>query len=153
MAKNVVAMLLKPGMDAELISIEPTSKKIGELVGGMVDYTWPIDDTFCIAVNDVGKLEGLPLNRALRNSEGKIIDIYAGTMVILADHGEEEFDDLTPCEVANLMSRFGRAEYGWKAEDLIGSEKDSGEEGTEIIVGAISGPEDLMYLLKELFEG
>ena len=118
--KNVVAMLLRPGKEAMLINIEPSFRQIEELVGGLADLTWPINERFCIAVNDTGKLDGLPLNRALRNAEGKIVDIYAGNVVILGSHGGEGFDDLMPDEVEELMERFGKQEYGWEVEGLPG---------------------------------
>ena len=49
-----------------------------------------------------GKLDGLPLNRALRDSDGDIYDIIAGTFFI-AGLGESDFTDL-PHELAERFA-------------------------------------------------
>ena len=154
MEKKVTAMLLRPGKEAELISIEPSFGKIEELVGGIADFTWPINDRLCVVVNDTGKLDGLPLNRALRNSEGKIVDIYAGDIVILGCHKREGFDDLTPDETKELMERFGRPEFGWKVEDFIDCSRMIPEAGDmQVVAGKVGSFEELMSVLKEVFQG
>ena len=45
--------------------------------------------------NEEGKLEGLPLNRALRTEDGEIYDIIAGNFFICG-LGEENFCSLSP---------------------------------------------------------
>ena len=110
MEKEVTAMLLRPGKEAELIRIRPSFRKIEELVGGTADFTWPFNGRLCVVVNDPGKLDGLPLNRALRDRGGRIVDIYAGDIVILACGKKDGFDDLSPDEVRELTERFGRPE-------------------------------------------
>ena len=156
MEKNVVAMLLQPGKEAEIISIEPSYRKIEELVGGLADLTWPINEKFCIAVNDTGKLDGLPLNRALRNIEGKIIDIYAGNVVILGSHGGEGFDDLKPDEIEELMERFGKPEYGWEVDDLPGGGDGPGAQKDGCAQAAAGRAESFggyVDLMKKVFRG
>lgn len=75
----VRAMILEPGCDAEVRFICP--KKIDELVDGRPEFTVP-HKGICIAVNEEGKIKGLPLNRSLVDDDGEILDIFAGTMVI-----------------------------------------------------------------------
>ena len=42
----------------------------------------PAGDTVCVVCNEEGKLEGLPLNRALRDEDGDIYDVVAGTFMV-----------------------------------------------------------------------
>ena len=52
-------------------------------------------------VNEEGKLNGLPLNRALRDEDNDIYDIVAGTFLVVG-LGESEFASLTPA----LMEKY-----------------------------------------------
>ena len=52
--------------------------------------------------NEDGKLDGLPLNRALRDSDGDIYDIVAGNFFIVG-LGESDFTDL-PHELAERFA-------------------------------------------------
>ena len=52
--------------------------------------------------NEDGKLDGLPLNRALRDSDGDIYDIVAGNFFIVG-LGESDFTDL-PRELAERFA-------------------------------------------------
>ena len=45
--------------------------------------------------NDEGKLTGLPLNRALRDEDGRMYDAVAGTFLVVG-LGEEDFASLSP---------------------------------------------------------
>ncbi len=45
--------------------------------------------------NDDGKLMGLPLNRALRDEDGQMYDVVAGTFLVVG-LGEEDFVSLSP---------------------------------------------------------
>lgn len=48
-----------------------------------------------IVCNEEAKLEGLPLNRALRDEDGDIYDIVAGTFMVVG-LTEDSFGSLTP---------------------------------------------------------
>ena len=151
MGKKVTAMLLRPGKEAELIRIRPSFEKIEELVGGTADFTWPFNDRICVVVNDTGKLDGLPLNRALRDRGGRIVDIYAGDIVILGCGKRGGFVDLEEDEIGKLFKRFGKPEFGWKTEEF--REKDAGKSGVAgVVVGKVDSFEDLMKLLKDVYE-
>ena len=103
----VRAMILEPGRQAEVRFICP--KKIDELVDGHPEYTVPRKG-ICIAVNEEGKIKGLPLNRSLVDDEGSIQDIFAGTMVIFGCNDKEEICSLTDEQVVSLLDEFGEPE-------------------------------------------
>lgn len=103
----VRAMILEPGRQAEVRFICP--KKIDELVDGHPEYTVPRKG-ICIAVNEEGKIKGLPLNRSLVDDDGSIQDIFAGTMVIFGCNDKEEICSLTDEQVVSLLDEFGEPE-------------------------------------------
>ena len=65
-----------------------------------------------------GKLDGLPLNRALRDADGDIYDIVAGNFFIVG-LGESDFTDL-PHELAEQFAeRFRQPELFMRVDDKI----------------------------------
>ena len=65
-----------------------------------------------------GKLDGLPLNRALRDADGDIYDIVAGNFFIVG-LGESDFTDL-PHELAEQFAeRFWQPELFMRVDDKI----------------------------------
>lgn len=103
----VRAMILEPGKHAEVRFICP--KEIASILGGEPEITEPMEG-IALAVNEEGKIEGLPLNRSLQDDEGNILDIYAGTMVFLACTKEQELHSLTDEQVILLLAEFGEPE-------------------------------------------
>ena len=68
--------------------------------------------------NEDGKLDGLPLNRALRDSDGDIYDIVAGNFFIVG-LGESDFTDL-PHELAERFAeQFRQPEMFLRESDKI----------------------------------
>lgn len=81
---------------------EPYEKEIGEgleslqnEVDGPIQAVYPYEDPVAIICNDEGKLTGLELNRALRDEDGRIYDVIAGTFLV-AGLTYESFGSLTP---------------------------------------------------------
>ena len=62
-----------------------------------------------IVCNEEGKLDGLPLNRALRDEDGDIYDIVAGNF-FLAGIGEDDFIDLPDELVEQFAEQFRQPE-------------------------------------------
>lgn len=60
-------------------------------------------------LNEEGKLDGLPLNRALRDEDGDIYDIVAGNF-FLAGIGEDDFIDLPDELVEQFAEQFRQPE-------------------------------------------
>ena len=68
--------------------------------------------------NEDGKLDGLPLNRALRDADGDIYDIVAGIFFIVG-LGESDFTDL-PHELAEQFAeQFRQPEMFMRVDDKI----------------------------------
>lgn len=98
-------VICEPGQYARIAEIEPTLKAEQEIVGGLIDcvYPWP-NDMAALVCNDEGKLNGLPLNRALEN-----YDVIAGTFFICGISGEN-FCSLTEEQTARYLQKFHNPE-------------------------------------------
>ena len=66
-----------------------------DAVGGYIQAVYPYEDPVALVCNEEGKIEGLPLNRALKTEEGEIYDIISGNFFICG-LGEENFCSLSP---------------------------------------------------------
>ena len=74
-------------------------------VGGDIGATYPYSDPVALVCNDEGKLIGLELNRRLRDENGEIYDIVAGTFLVVG-LGEEDFASLSPELIQKYMEQF-----------------------------------------------
>ena len=66
---------------------------------------YPFDEPVGLIMNEEGKLDGLPLNRALRDDDGKIYDVVAGPFLVVG-LTEESFGSLTPEQLAAFEEKF-----------------------------------------------
>ena len=69
---------------------------------GHLEAVYPFDQPAALVCCESGKLDGLPFNRALRDSDGDIYDIIAGNFFIVG-LGESDFTDL-PHELAEQFA-------------------------------------------------
>lgn len=76
------------------MDLDGTLKSMQEAVGGTIESTYPYDDPVALVCNDEGKMIGLPLNRAIYNDSGQIMDIIAGNF-FMAGIGTDNFTDLS----------------------------------------------------------
>ena len=68
--------------------------------------------------NEDGKLDGLPLNRALRDSDGDIYDIVAGKFFIVG-LGESDFTDLPHKLAERFAEQFRQPEMFMRVDGKI----------------------------------
>ena len=68
--------------------------------------------------NEDGKLDGLPLNRALRDSDGDIYDIVAGNFFIVG-LGQNDFTDLPHDLAEQFAEQFRQPEIFMHVDDKI----------------------------------
>ena len=87
-------------------------KSMQTIVGGLIEAIYPFDDPeIALVCNDEGKLMGLPYNRALRDGDGRIYDVVAGTFFLCrARAGSEHFEGLTEGQMKWGKERFERPE-------------------------------------------
>ena len=97
MEENTLSVLkIAPGQHPQQVEIDNDLKALQQAVGGSIGASYPFaDDPVAIVYNDDAKLMGLPLNRALRDEDGLMYNVIAGTFLVVG-LGEEDFASLTP---------------------------------------------------------
>ena len=106
MEQNMIrVVLLEPIKKARVTEIDSSLPSMQSMVGGLIEAVYPFEEPVCIVCNEEGKLQGLPLNRALRDNEGHIYDIIAGT-AFLCDCSGESFGSLTDEQAARYTELF-----------------------------------------------
>lgn len=110
MERNEISVvLLEPQKEARVAEIGSSLQSMQSVVGGLIEAVYPFEEQVCIVCNEEGKLQGLPLNRALRDSDGHIYDIIAGTAFI-CDCSGENFGSLTKEQAARYLELFKNPE-------------------------------------------
>ena len=63
--EKISVVLVEPNKYPKVVEIEDTLEAMQKIVGGCIEQYMPFDDEVAIICNDEGKLNGLPLNRAI----------------------------------------------------------------------------------------
>ena len=101
-------LLIEPGKPPRQAIIPQTLEAMQKAVGGLIQAVYPFDDPVALICNEEAKLEGLPLNRALRDEDGNI----AGTFFLCgAPADSEDFTSLTDEQLAHYTNRFRFIEF------------------------------------------
>ncbi len=93
--KTGSVLVVEPGKKPYSKEISFSLESLQQQVGGYIQAVYPFKEPVALICNEEGKLEGHPLNRALKDDEGNIYDIVAGTFLIVG-LGAEDFAPLTP---------------------------------------------------------
>ena len=82
------------------------------IVGGLIEAIYPFEDPeIALVCSDEGKLMGLQYNRALRDEDGRIYDVIAGTFFLCrAPADSENFEGLTEGQMKFCKDRFKHPE-------------------------------------------
>ena len=100
-------LLVEPEKAPERIEISGDLESMQQIVGGSIQAIYPFEEPIALICNEEGKLNRLPLNRALRDEDGKIYDVIAGTFFLCGAPPEEErFASLTENQLEDLEIRF-----------------------------------------------
>ena len=91
--KTIDVLLVEPGQYPRMTSIGSDLHSLQKAVGGDIEAIYPYDDPIAIVCAEEGKINGDPLNRAIRDEDNDIVDIIAGTFFVCG-LGEEDFASL-----------------------------------------------------------
>ncbi len=75
-ADTIRVVLLEPGKKAEVKEIGSSLEEMQAIVGGYIEACYPFEEEVCIVCNEEGKINGLPLNRAIREEEREVEMTY-----------------------------------------------------------------------------
>ena len=78
-------LMVEPGKAPYETEISDGLEAMQAAVGGNIQAVYPYEDLVGLVCNEEGKLEGLPLNRALRTEDGEIYDIIAGNFFAVSE--------------------------------------------------------------------
>ena len=83
-------LLVEPLEKPRLVEIDHTLEEMRRLVGGPIACTYPWKDLVGLVHCDTGVEQGFPLNRMLKDENGKIYDVVPGTF-FLTGLSEDDF--------------------------------------------------------------
>lgn len=106
---KIRVVYVEPGMYARDTEIGTDLKDLQNTVMGQIEVFYPFDEPVCIVCNEEGKINGMPLNRAVFGDDGKIMDVIAGSFFICGA-GEEDFISLTDEQADKYLEMFKRPE-------------------------------------------
>lgn len=107
--KGMTVVACYPGKTAQVIEIDGSLESMQQFVGGYIEAVYPFDDPVAVICNEEGKLNGLPLNRALYTEDGEMVDITAGN-IIICGLGEEDFASLQGELLEKYLEKFKQPE-------------------------------------------
>ncbi len=100
-------LVIEPGKRPEKKEIGGNLEDMQRLVGGYIQVVCPFPEEVALVCNEEGKLQGLPLNHALRDSEGELYDIISGTFFLCAAPADSEnFESLTEEQMKKYSALF-----------------------------------------------
>lgn len=111
-------LMVEPGKAPYETQIGNDLRSMQGAVGGYIQAVYPYEEPVALVCNEEGKLDGLPLNRALRDSDGDVYDIIAGNFFI-AGLGESDFTDLSHELAERFAEQFRQPELFMRVDDKI----------------------------------
>ena len=103
--ENMKVIIIEPGKKARKGEIGTDLESLQQAVDGYIEAIYPWEDPVCIIANEEGKLNGLKLNRALKDEEGNVYDVIAGTFII-AGLTEDNFGDIPDDLMGKYLKMF-----------------------------------------------
>lgn len=100
-------LIIEPGKWPKEKEIGGSLADMQRLVGEYIQAIYPFAEEVALVCNEEGKLQGLPLNRALRDDAGEIYDIISGTCFLCAAPADSEnFESLTEEQMKQYSALF-----------------------------------------------
>lgn len=88
-ANELEVLLVEPGQYARTVTVEAGLSSMQNLVGGYIEALHYFDEPVVLVCNEEGKINSSELNRAIKDDNGKILDIVAGTFFICGEKDDE----------------------------------------------------------------
>lgn len=106
---TITVLLVEPNKHPKVIEAKTGLEDLQALVGGYIEVTYPYEDNVGLIMNEEGKLDGLPLNRAVRDENGEVQDIIAGSFLVVS-LTEDSFGSLTQNQIEKFEEMFHQPE-------------------------------------------
>ena len=104
--EKITVLVVEPGEVPYVKEIDSGLESLQSEVDGWIEAIYPFDDPVAVICNEEGKLNGLPLNRAIISEEtGDAIDIIAGKFLITGIT-DENFGSLDNAQIKKFSEKF-----------------------------------------------
>lgn len=91
---HIRVLVVEPGKTPYTAEIKHDLSSLQKAVDGYIQAVYPFDDPVALICDDDGKLKEREFNRALRDEDGMIYDIVAGTFIVTG-LGKNDFSSLS----------------------------------------------------------
>ena len=120
-------ILCEPGETAEVVEIEDELESMQDLVGGLIEpydpfysETDPRYENVILVYNEEGKLMQLPLNRAIVDEDGRVMDVIRGPFFLCyAPVESERFLSIPPDLEEEFLRKYELPEKFYRSENGI----------------------------------
>ena len=107
--EKMKVLVVEPLKKPYLKEIDSGLASLQHEVGGYIQAVYPWEEMCAIVCDEEAKLTGKELNRALRDKDGHIYDIVAGTFLIVG-LSEDDFTSLTDEQIQKFSKKFAMPE-------------------------------------------
>lgn len=115
---KLTVLLIEPMKPPSVVEISSDLDSLQKAVGGYIETAHFFNDPIEIVCNEEGKINSLPLNRAIYNKQGDMVEILAGSFLIVGD-GEEDFESLSPEMIDKYSKIFEKPEKFFKLAGAV----------------------------------
>ena len=113
-------LMIEPGKKPRKAEIDGSLQGMQKVVGGYIQAIYPFEDPVALICNEEGKILDLPFNRALRDEDGDIYDIVAGTFFLCgAPPDSDSFEGLSDELMEKYSQMFCYLEMFLKVDGMI----------------------------------
>lgn len=105
MEEKIKVIKVEPRKEPEVVMLKNEYKDLSAAVGGLIQVVYPYSDKVGLMLNDEGKLLGMEPNRSLKDEDGNIYDVIAGTFYVVG-LDEENFGSLSDELIEKHMKEF-----------------------------------------------
>ena len=115
----VEVIIIEPDKEPRLSKIEDTLEAMQHVVGGWIEEYGPFEDPVMIVCNEEGKLDGLPLNRAIFFPDSdEIADVICGTFFLgYVPEDADSFQDFPKDLAEKYLEKFRYPERFYRTKD------------------------------------
>lgn len=114
--EKIKVVLLQPGKIAKVAEIDSSYESFKEIVGGGIDM-YQLDSRVVVHNRD-GKNDGLDYCRAMRDENGRVLDIIAGTCFVCGT-ANDNVSSLNEEEISKTLKEFKLPERFYSIGDEI----------------------------------
>lgn len=116
--ERINVLVVEPGEMPYPKEIHSGLSSLQKEVGGDIQAVYPFEEPVALICDEEAKLKGKELNRTLRDDEGHIYDVVAGTFLITG-LGREDFSSLTPEQIKKFTEHYKTPEMFIKMDGKL----------------------------------